>query len=83
VLERVQKQQNSLRELGSVRLAELQLRGGQLRTGVSERVESIKERSQHIKELAREVKGAAELTAIEVKERVKANATLHAAEAAD
>lgn len=83
VLARVQEQQSSLRELGSVRLAELQLRGGQLRTGVSEKVESMKERSQHIKELAREVKGVAELTAIEVKERVKANASLHAAEQTD
>jgi hypothetical protein len=80
VLEKFHSRQNNLRELGHVKLAEFQVRKDLLRTGVSERVESIKERSLHIKEFAKEVKGVAEHTAKEVKERVKANTTLHAAE---
>ena len=69
----------------------VQVKKDQLKSGVTERVEiikeyaketatvkveSIKERGLHIKEFAKEV----ELTAKEVKERVKANATLHASE---
>ena len=51
---------------------------------VTEKVEHMRERSREMKERAKEtaaeVKGAAEFTAKEVTERVKANATLHAAE---
>lgn len=80
VLDKFHSRQNNLRELGHVKLTEFQARKDQLRVGVSERVESIKERSLHIKELAKEVKGVAELTAKEMKERVKVNTTVHAAE---
>lgn len=84
VLERFHTRQNNLRELGQVKLAEFQVRKDQLRSGVTERVESMKERSLHMKEFAKEtakeVKGAAELKAKEVKERVKANTTVHASE---
>ena len=44
---------------------------------VTEKVEHMRERSREMKERAKET---AELTAKEVTERVKANATLHAAE---
>jgi len=87
VLEKFHDRQHNLRELGHVKFAEFQVKKDQLRNGVTERVESIKERSLHIKEYAKEVKDyakevkdAAELTAKEVKERVKAKTTLHAAE---
>merc|ERR1712203_1353582 len=95
VLEKFHRQQTSLRELGTVKLAEFQVKKDLLREGVTERVESIKERSlhikddvtekvEHMKEGSREMKERAEetagLTAKEVTERVKANATLHAAE---
>jgi len=84
VLEKFHNQQNNLRELGHVKLAEFQVKKDQLRSGVTEKVESIKERSLHIKEFAKEtakeVKGAAEQTAKGVKDRVKANATIHAKE---
>merc|ERR1712088_360713 len=95
VLEKFSRQQASLRELGTVKLAEFQVKKDLLREGMTERVESMKEgvtekvehmreRSREMKERAKEtaaeVKGAAEFTAKEVTERVKANATLHAAE---
>lgn len=91
VLEKFHHRQHDLRELGHVKMAEFQVKKDQLKSGVTERVEiikeyaketatvkveSIKERGLHIKEFAKEV----ELTAKEVKERVKANATLHASE---
>merc|ERR1712110_593883 len=106
VLEKFHRQQTNLRELGTVKLAEFQVKKDLLREGVTERVESIKERSLHIKdevtekvehmkegvtekvehmkersrEMKERAKETAELTAKEVTERVKANATLHAAE---
>merc|ERR1712013_365264 len=55
-----------------------------MKEGGTEKVEHMRERSREMKERAKEtaaeVKGAAEFTAKEVTERVKANATLHAAE---
>merc|ERR1712083_1104491 len=99
VLEKFHRQQTSLRELGTVKLAEFQVKKDLLREGVTERVESIKEggtekvehmkeevteKVEHMRERSREMKErakeTAELTAKEVTERVKANATLHAAE---
>lgn len=80
VLAKFHSRQNNLRELGHVKLAEFQVRKDQLRSGMSERVESIKERSLHIKEFAKETAKEVKVTAKEVKDRVKANATLHAAE---
>jgi len=50
VLERFHRQQTSLRELGTVKLAEFQVKKDLLREGVTERVESMKERGLHIKE---------------------------------
>merc|ERR1712173_496397 len=48
-----------------------------MKEGVTEKVEHMRERSREMKERAKETAG---LTAKEVTERVKANATLHAAE---
>merc|ERR1712083_151296 len=50
VLEKFHRQQTSLRELGTVKLAEFQVKKDLLREGVTERVESMKERGLHIKE---------------------------------
>merc|ERR1711936_927527 len=77
VLEKFHQQQTSLRELGTVKLAEFQVKKDLLREGVTEKVEHMRERSREMKERAKETAG---LTAKEVTERVKANATLHAAE---
>merc|ERR1711973_831172 len=50
VLEKFSRQQASLREMGTVKLAEFQVKKDLLREGMTERVESIKERGLHIKE---------------------------------
>merc|ERR1712045_833006 len=74
VLEKFHRQQTSLRELGTVKLAEFQVKKDLLREGVTERVESMKERVtekvEHMRERSREMKErakeTAELTAKEV-----------------
>jgi len=93
VLEKFHHKQHDLRELGTVKLAEFQVRREQLREDIKERgihlkegvtervgqvkegvtgtVELVKEKSKGMKEV---VKEAAELTAKEMKERVKAQA---------
>jgi len=71
VLEKLQNQQNSLRELGHVKLAEFQVKKDQLRSGVTERVESIKERGRDIKEKAKDIKERAKETANLAKETAK------------
>jgi len=94
VLERVQTQQNQLRSVAGVKLAEFQQKKEQLH----ERVESIKERGiekvesiveassaqwSHAKESARKRADAAKETAMKGAERVKASTTLHASEEED
>jgi len=67
VLERIQTQQNSLREMGHVKLAEFQLKKDHLKLQYNERVESIKEKSSaqwnHAKESAKNAKETAKESA--------------------
>merc|ERR1712223_825949 len=79
-----QVKKDLLREGMTERVESIKERGLHIKEEVTEKVEHMKERSREMKgrakETAAEVKGAAEFTAKEVTERVKANATLHAAE---
>jgi hypothetical protein len=80
VLERIQTQQNSLREMGHVKLAEFQLKKDHLKLQYNERVESIRELSyekvesikekssaqwNHAKESAKNAKETAKEAAVE------------------
>jgi len=95
VLERLQNQQNQLRSVAGVKLAEFQLKKDQLRTQAHETVESMKELGigkvesireassaqwSHAKESARKGADVAKETALKGAERVIASTTLHAAE---
>jgi len=79
-----QVKKDLLREGMTERVESIKERGLHIKEEVTEKVEHMRERSREMKERAKEtaaeVKGAAEFTAKEVTERVKANATLHAAE---
>jgi len=80
VLERFQQQQNSLREMGHVKLAEFQLKKDNLKSQYNEKVELIKEKSSaqwsHAKEAAKTAqmtaKEAAKSATITAKERAEA-----------
>lgn len=67
VLERIQIQQNSLREMGHVKLAEFQQRKDHLKLQYNEKVENIKEKSSaqwiHAKETAKTAKDTAKESA--------------------
>lgn len=81
VLERFQQQQNNLREMGHVKLAEFQLRKDNLRTQYNEKVELIKEKSSagwsQAKEAAKSAKEIAKESA-----KKKAEAAIKKAELA-
>lgn len=81
VLERFQQQQNNLREMGHVKLAEFQLRKDNLKTQYNEKVELIREKSSagwsHAKEAAKSAKEIAKESA-----KKKAEAAIKKAELA-
>jgi len=79
VLERFQQQQNSLREMGHVKLAEFQLKKDNLKSQYNEKVELIKEKSSAQWSHAKEAAKSAQMTA---KEAAK-SATLTAKEKAE
>ena len=81
VLERFQQQQNNLREMGHVKLAEFQLRKDNLKTQYNEKVELIREKSSagwsQAKEAAKSAKEIAKESA-----KKKAEAAIKKAELA-
>jgi len=79
VLERFQQQQNSLREMGHVKLAEFQLKKDNLKSQYNEKVELIKEKSSAQWSHAKEAAKSAQMTA---KEAAK-SATITAKEKAE
>merc|ERR1712025_1107829 len=84
VLERIQTQQNSLREMGHVKFAEFQLKKDNLKHQYNEKVESIKELSyekvESIKEKSSAQWNQAKESAKNAKETAKASTTVLAEE---
>ena len=74
VLERIQTQQNSLREMGHVKLAEFQQKKDHLKLQYSERVESIKELSYEKVESIKEKSSAQWIHAKETAKNAKETA---------